>query len=131
MLFARLELDTGRNLCVANLHASAGRPRAASAEVEGAAEAALGWAGAGPLVFGGDLNVPPRSTPELFERLRDRFGLAAPTGPDAIDHVLARALDPVEGPVRLPPDRREVSAPDRGHIRLSDHAPVLAAFRMK
>jgi endonuclease/exonuclease/phosphatase family metal-dependent hydrolase len=131
MLFARLELDQGRRLCVANLHASAGLPRAASAEVERAAGAAVQWADADPLVFGGDLNLRPRSTPEVFERLRDRFGLAPPTGPDAIDHLLVRGLETVEQPARLPPERREVAGPDGLRIRLSDHAPVVAAFRMK
>jgi endonuclease/exonuclease/phosphatase family metal-dependent hydrolase len=131
MLFARLELDARRSLCVANLHASANRPRAASAEVERAAEAAARWAGAHPLVFGGDFNVRPLSAPELFERLRERFGLAAPTSADAIDHLLVRGLDPVERPAPLPPGRREVPAPDGARIRLSDHAPVLAAFGMK
>jgi endonuclease/exonuclease/phosphatase family metal-dependent hydrolase len=131
MLFSRLALGQGRHLCVANLHASAGRPRAAAAEVERAAEAAVQWAGADPLVFGGDLNLRPRADPEVFERLRDRFGLAPPTGADAIDHLLARGLETVEPPARLPPERREVPGLEGLRIRLSDHAPVIAAFGMK
>ena len=131
MQFARLELGEGPRLCAANLHASAGLPRAASAEVERAAELAVEWAGADPLVFGGDLNLRPKSEPEVFERLRERFGLVPPTGPNAIDHLLARGLEVHEPPARLAPEEREVPAPDGLRIRLSDHAPVLATFDMK
>jgi endonuclease/exonuclease/phosphatase family metal-dependent hydrolase len=131
MLYARLELDARRSVCVANLHSTAHRPRVSSAEVEHAAEAAAAWAGDDPVVLGGDFNLTPRQAPEVFERLRERFGLAGPTSADAIDHLLARGLDPVERPAPLPPGRREVSAPDGARIRLSDHAPVLAAFGMK
>ena len=131
MQFARLELGEGRRLCAANLHASAGRPRAASAEVKRAAGLAVEWAGGDPLVFGGDLNLRPRSEPEVFEHLRERFELAPPTGPNAIDHVLARGLEVVEPPRRLAPGEREVAGPGGLRIRLSDHAPVLATFGMK
>ena len=131
MLFARLDLGDGRRLCVANLHASAGLPRAASAEVRHAAEAATEWSGGDPLVFGGDLNLRPRSEPEVFADLHDRFGLAPPTGPDAIDHILARGLEVVDAPRRLPAAERELPGEGRLRIRLSDHAPVTAAFGMK
>jgi endonuclease/exonuclease/phosphatase family metal-dependent hydrolase len=131
MQFARLELGEGGRVCAANLHASAGLPRAASAEVERAAELAVEWAGADPLVFGGDLNVRPKSEPEVFEHLRTRFGLAPPTGPNAIDHILARGLELVEPPARLAPEQREVHTSDGLRMRLSDHAPVLATFGMK
>jgi endonuclease/exonuclease/phosphatase family metal-dependent hydrolase len=131
MLFARLELDGERPLCVANLHASAGLPRLAGPEVKRAAELAARWAGDDPLVFGGDLNLRPRSEPEVFAHLEERFGLAPPTGPDAIDHLLVRGLEVLEPPRRLPPEQREVRGPEGLRIRLSDHAPVLATFGMK
>ena len=131
MLFARLELGDGRRLCVANLHASAGRPRLASPEVKRAAELAVEWSRDDPLVFGGDLNLRPRSEPEVFAHLEERFGLAPRTGPDSIDHLLARGLDVIEPPTRLVPEQREVPGPDGLGIRLSDHAPVLATFGMK
>jgi endonuclease/exonuclease/phosphatase family metal-dependent hydrolase len=127
MLWARVELSEGR-VCVANLHASAGLPLRAAAEVEGAAECAVQWADGDPLVFGGDLNLRPRRNPKPFARLRERFDLREPTDPDAIDHLLARGLDVVERPRRLPPEAREVSEPDGLRLRLSDHAPVVAAF---
>jgi endonuclease/exonuclease/phosphatase family metal-dependent hydrolase len=127
MLWARLELPEGR-VCVANLHASAGRPQQAAAEVERAAERAVAWAGGDPLVFGGDLNLRPRRDPEAFAVLRERFDLREPTDPDAIDHLLVRGLRVVEPPRRLPPEAREVAEPDGLRLRLSDHAPVLAVL---
>ena len=55
-------------MCVANLHASAGLPERAAAEVVRAAEHAVAWSGEDPLVFGGDLNLRPGRDPEPFER---------------------------------------------------------------
>jgi endonuclease/exonuclease/phosphatase family metal-dependent hydrolase len=128
LLWARIELREGR-VCVANLHASAGLPLKAAAEVEHAAERSVTWAGAGPLVFGGDLNISPGAEPEPFVRLRERFGLAPPTAQDAIDHLLARGLEVIERPRRLPPEQRELTDVDELWLRLSDHAPVIAVFR--
>ena len=112
MLWARLELPAAR-VCVANLHATAGFPLQAAAEVEAAASRAVGWARGDPLVF---------------LRLRERFDLAEPTAPDAIDHLLGRGLDVVERPRRLPPELRELTDRDGLLLRLSDHAPVTATF---
>ena len=119
-------LDSG--VCVANLHASAGRPRNAAAEVLNAAELAVGWSGSLPLVFGGDLNLRPAQQPELFQRLRADFGLYDPTDPKAIDHLLVRGLEVVAPPRRLPAEERELPGAGGGPIRLSDHAPVVAEF---
>jgi endonuclease/exonuclease/phosphatase family metal-dependent hydrolase len=124
MQWARLE----GGVCVANLHASAGRARQAAAEVVRAAGVAVEWSGEDPLVFGGDLNLRPARDPEPFEALRERFGLAAPTSPRAIDHLLARGLAVVERPRQLAPREREVTDASGRAIRLSDHAPVAAAF---
>lgn len=123
---ARLEGEDAA-LTVVNLHASADRPHAASREVRRAAE----WAGDGPLLFGGDLNLRPAMQPEIFDELRERFGLAPVTGPDAIDHLLVRGLDVVEQPHRLPAEGRELDSAEGTRLRLSDHAPVLAAFAMQ
>ena len=111
-------LDSG--VCVANLHASAGRPRDAAAEVVRAAELALEWSESLPLVFGGDLNLRPARNPEPFERLREDFGLRDPTDPKAIDHLLVHGLEVATAPHRIPHEE--------GAIQLSDHAPVLAEF---
>jgi len=114
-------------LCVANLHASANDPALATADVLRAAETARSWAGEAPLIFGGDLNLRPQRSPAAFAELRERFGLAAPTGPGAIDHLLVRGLETVEPPRRWPAQKREL--PEDGlALRLSDHAPVEARF---
>lgn len=115
------------DLCVANLHASAHDPELATEDVLRAAEAASAWAGEAPLVFGGDLNLRPQQSPAVFEELRERFGLAAPTAPRAIDHLLARGLETIQPPQPWPPERRELRE-DGLALRLSDHAPVEAVF---
>jgi endonuclease/exonuclease/phosphatase family metal-dependent hydrolase len=122
MVFARL----ASGLAVANLHASNAAPERAGPEVTRAAESALEWAGATPLILGGDFNLRPDRSPAVFDQL-GRLGFSAPSEPDAIDHLLARGLDVVEPPARWPPERREVDAGGLA-IRLSDHAPVSAAF---
>jgi endonuclease/exonuclease/phosphatase family metal-dependent hydrolase len=124
MQWVRLE----GGLCVANLHASAGRAHRASAEVVRGATAAVGWSGADPLIFGGDLNLRPARDPEPFAVLRERFELGEPTAPRAIDHLLARGLEVVERPRRLAFEQRELTDPSGLRIRLSDHAPVVATF---
>jgi endonuclease/exonuclease/phosphatase family metal-dependent hydrolase len=123
MQWARL--DSG--VCVANLHASAGRPRQAAAEVVRAARAALGWSGTDPLLFGGDLNLRPAHDPGPFAELR-ALGFSEPTAPDAIDHLLARGLEVARRPRRLGVEERELQGDDGLAIRLSDHAPVLGEF---
>jgi endonuclease/exonuclease/phosphatase (EEP) superfamily protein YafD len=123
MAFARLR----SGLCVANLHAST-TPPLADADVRHAVEAAIAWADDSPLILGGDLNLRPSQT-LLFEELEERFGLRAPTGPDSIDHLLARRLEIVDPPTTWPPEAREL--PCEGlRLRLSDHAPVEARFRI-
>ncbi len=92
---------TASGICVANLHATNDWPRLAAEDVVKAARAAIEWAGGSPLVFGGDLNLRPGKQPRIFERLREEFGLAPPTAPDAIDHILCRGLEVVEPPAAL------------------------------
>ena len=131
MLLARVETGGGGRIAAANLHATASSgDRAAAPEVVRAAELAIEWAGDDPLVFGGDLNLRPERASGAFASLA-ALGLAAPTAPDAIDHLMAAGRDPVEAPRRLEPERREVARRDGRRIRLSDHAPVVAAFGMR
>ena len=118
---------TASGVCVANLHATNDRPKLAAEDVVKGARAALEWAGGSPLIFGGDLNLRPGEQPRIFERLREEFGLAPPTAPDAIDHVLCRGLEVLEPPERWPAERRELTVDGRA-LRLSDHAPVQACF---
>jgi endonuclease/exonuclease/phosphatase family metal-dependent hydrolase len=123
----------GSGLCVANLHASQSA-ETARAEVAVAAGTAVRWAAGRPLVFGGDLNLRPSTSVAAFESLRREHGFSEPTARDAIDHLLARGLDVIEPPTRWPDERREVPDPTTPAgmtalpIRLSDHAPVEAAF---
>jgi hypothetical protein len=137
MAFTRL----AAGLCIANLHATNDRPDLAGPEVVRAADVATGWAGDAPLLFGGDLNLRPALQPDVFEQLRERHGLAPPTAPKAIDHLLARGLNILDEPAHLP--HPEVQRPPgfRGplglwrreagrRIRLSDHAPVGAEYEL-
>jgi endonuclease/exonuclease/phosphatase family metal-dependent hydrolase len=127
MIWARLEHPEHGQICAANLHATAHVPKAAERDVRDAALTALDWSRELPLVFGGDLNLRPAET-ELFDWLASEHGFSPPTAPDAIDHILARGLEVAEPPRRLPPESRELRQPCGRAIRLSDHAPVAAAF---
>jgi endonuclease/exonuclease/phosphatase family metal-dependent hydrolase len=118
---------TASGVCVANLHATSDAPGLAAEDVLRAARAATEFAGGAPLLFGGDLNLRPAENPAVFERLREDFGLAAPTAPRAIDHLLSRGLEVLEAPTPWPPERRELPLEGRA-LRLSDHAPVEAKF---
>lgn len=120
---------TASGVCVANLHATNDWPKLAAEDVIKAAHAAREWAAGSPLVFGGDLNLRPGKQPRVFERLRDEFGLAPTTAPDAIDHILCRGLEVLEPPAQWPPEQRELPLDGRA-LRLSDHAPVQARFRV-
>jgi hypothetical protein len=130
MVWLRAQLPDGAMVCFANLHASAGLPEKASLELPAAAAAAVEWSGGGPLVFGGDMNLRPRQHPRVFEELRERFGLGEPTGPMAIDHLLARGLEVVEPARQLAPEERELPERDGRRLRLSDHAPVVAQWEV-
>jgi endonuclease/exonuclease/phosphatase family metal-dependent hydrolase len=125
-VMALTRLESG--LCVANLHASTTEHDPA-ADVRRAADAAVSFAGPRPLVFGGDLNLRPDTT-GLYEELARRHGLAAPTAPDVIDHLLVRGLGVLEAPRREPPADREVDAGGLA-IRLSDHAILDATFELE
>mgnify|MGYP001604162248 CR=1 FL=1 len=118
---------TASGVCVANLHATNDMAAMATEDVLRAARAATEFAGSAPLLFGGDLNLRPAEQPAAFERLREDFGLAAPTGPEAIDHLLTRGLEVLEPPAAWPAERRELALDGRA-LRLSDHAPVQARF---
>lgn len=116
---------TAAGVCVANLHPSTADPLA-SEELLLAADRAVEWAGASPLILGGDFNVRPRQS-TVFDELTERHGFSAPADPDAIDHLLAHGLRVIEPARAWAPEEREVSAEGLA-IRLSDHAPVEAAF---
>jgi endonuclease/exonuclease/phosphatase family metal-dependent hydrolase len=124
MAFTRL----ASGICVANLHAST-NPELAVPELRHAAATATGWAAGSPLVLGGDFNVRPQRTPGIFEELRER-GFSGPTAPDSIDHLLAHGLETSAAPRTWLPEEREVALGGL-RLRLSDHAPVEAAFHVR
>jgi endonuclease/exonuclease/phosphatase family metal-dependent hydrolase len=130
MIWARITSPQGE-LCVANLHATAGDDVRAAADVALAAEQATSWSRGLPLVLGGDLNLRPARTPEVFAALESVHELAGPTAPRRIDHLLARGLER-DGPTKACSTAwREVHDRDTGKLlRLSDHDAVAAAFTL-
>ena len=131
MAFTRLR----RGVCVANLHASAPQPMA-EMELPRAAAAAVDWAGADPLVLGGDFNIRPERSAFVFDQLERDYGLQPRIAGNVIDQLLARGLDAVDPPGRWEAVRREVPDPTAPEgtaplpIRLSDHSPVQATFAL-
>jgi endonuclease/exonuclease/phosphatase family metal-dependent hydrolase len=125
MLWARLEAPGRGAVAVGNVHLSTHAPTAVG-EARVAAARALDWADGLPLVLGGDFNFRQARIPGAYEALAHDFGLAPPTAPDAIDHLLVRGLELEASPRALPPERRDIAGPDGLRIRLSDHAPVVA-----
>jgi endonuclease/exonuclease/phosphatase (EEP) superfamily protein YafD len=124
-VMALTRLDSG--LSVANLHVSTHPPSAERDLLEGAA-AAVELTGDRPLIFGGDFNVRPKAS-GVFAELERRFGLAPPTAPDRLSHLLVRNLDLVEHPAAWAPEARDLVDPETGLlIRLSDHNPVIGRF---
>jgi endonuclease/exonuclease/phosphatase family metal-dependent hydrolase len=130
MAFTRLRAaeSPDRELCVANLHTSAGPALRALAEQEVmlGAERAEEWAGDAPLIFGGDLNLRPAET-DVYDRLAETHGLREPTAPDSLDHLLVSGLTPTAAPRAWAPEEREIREGALA-IRLADHAPVEAVF---
>ena len=132
LLMARLALPSDRRLVVACIHLSVPRTDQGRDEALRAAELATDWAAGDPLVLGGDFNLRPRDHRAAFDDLSRRFRLEPPTGPQAIDHLLAAGpLDVATPPALLPAASREVAGPGGLAIRLSDHAPVLGSFRVR
>jgi endonuclease/exonuclease/phosphatase family metal-dependent hydrolase len=130
LAFTRLRLHAQPQieLCVANLHSSAGPPLRKLSEEEAllAAERCVEWAEGAPLILGGDLNLRPAET-DVYGELAARFGLRGTTAPDSLDHLLSRGLEPLRPPRAWAPEEREVSRGAHA-IRLADHAPVEATF---
>jgi endonuclease/exonuclease/phosphatase family metal-dependent hydrolase len=131
ILCALLHGPDGRDLLVANLHASAALPAAAAREVLAAAETALDLADGTPVIFGGDLNLRPAQTPQPFEELERRFGIDGPLDPRSLDHLLVRGLDVIEPEHALPAPAREVPGPAGRVVQLSDHPVLAGTFGMK
>jgi endonuclease/exonuclease/phosphatase family metal-dependent hydrolase len=127
-VMALTRLDSG--LWVGNVHVSTHPPSAERDLLKGAASA-VELAGEGPLLFGGDFNVRPKAS-KVFAQLEERFGLAPPTAPDRLSHLLVRNLDLIEHPAAWTPEARDRVDPETGlAIRLSDHNPVIGRFETR
>lgn len=116
----RLDLDGGRTLVVANLHATSypADPRLPDAELLRAAV----WVDAlarpeEPVVLGGDFNVSLRTSRTLPDLASAEWGFSGASD-RGIDHVLVRGIG-ASRPTRWPPERRS-----RGDALLSDHTVV-------
>lgn len=131
LLLARVLLPDGSALAVACMHLSVNSTGQGADEVKRAAALAARFAGATPLLLGGDLNLRPRQHPGTFAALRDSFGLQAPTAPEAIDHLLTRGVRTLSRPRMLEPSARELESEPGRRLRLSDHAPVAGRFEMR
>lgn len=119
----------GASVAIGNVHLSVHDRTAAALEAELAAADLARWSGEGPMVLGGDFNLRPKSSPELFDLLERRFGLAGACVPGGIDHLLASGVQPSPTASPRPDDWREPLDIGTGlRLRLSDHAPVVAEF---
>jgi endonuclease/exonuclease/phosphatase family metal-dependent hydrolase len=114
----RLTLPDGRNVLLANLHATASRDRRISdAELFRAATFADALAEPDDVcVVAGDFNVTAETSRTLEDLIGSEWGFSAP-GP-AVDHILVRGAEPAAART-WPPERRR-----RDGRLLSDHAPV-------
>jgi endonuclease/exonuclease/phosphatase family metal-dependent hydrolase len=114
---------------VSGIHASTAVPLAEE-ELPLAAAQATEWAGAKPLVFGGDMNIRPYQS-SVYDDLAERYGLEGITATDSIDHLLVRGAEVTSPPRAWPPEARELRDEETGlALRLSDHAPVEIEVRL-
>jgi endonuclease/exonuclease/phosphatase family metal-dependent hydrolase len=122
-----------REVCVGNLHLTAGARRQTAREARRAAKIAIEWAHGVPVVLGGDFNVRPVSS-DLYDDLCEGANLCGTTSRDGLDHILAAGLETIDPPSRWEPERRELdvlAGLERRRLRLSDHAPVEARFHVR
>ena len=131
MLLARVRLAEGARLAVASMHLTVPETGRSAGELLRAAERAVAFAGGLPLLLGGDLNLRAAEVPGAFEQVRQRYDLAGPTAPRAIDHLLVRGLAVRSKPTALKAAARELREPCGLALRLSDHAPVTALLGMR
>ena len=126
-------VEGDREVCVGNLHLTAGAPEQAAREARRAADIAGDWAHGVPLLLAGDFNLRPQ-TAAVFDDLCERGALCGTTSPGGLDHILARGLETLKPPAPWAPEQRELdvlAGLERRRLRLSDHAPVEACFRVR
>jgi endonuclease/exonuclease/phosphatase family metal-dependent hydrolase len=126
-------VNADREVCVGNLHLTAGARGQTAREARRAAEIALEWAHGAPVVLGGDFNVRPVSS-DLYDDLCEGAKLCGTTSRDGIDHILTAGLETIDPPSRWEPERHELdvlTGLEHRRLRLSDHAPVEARFHVR
>jgi len=124
--------EHGASVAIGNVHLSVHDRVAAALEAELAAAHLDRWSGGAPMLLGGDFNLRPESSPEIFDLLERRFGLTGAEVPGAIDHLLVSGADRSPTASLLPDDWREpVDAGTGLRLRLSDHEPVVAEFVLR
>jgi len=122
-----------KEVCVGNLHLTAGARGQTRREASRAAEITFEWANGAPVVLGGDFNVRPVAS-DLYDDLCEGAKLCGITSRDGIDHILAAGLETIDQPARWEPERRELdvlAGLEHRRLRLSDHAPVEARFNVR
>jgi endonuclease/exonuclease/phosphatase family metal-dependent hydrolase len=114
----RVQLADGRAATVANLHCtSSPDDRLPDLELRRAAQLIVPAAPPGDIaILAGDFNVLPERSRTLAELAGPAWGFSRPGA--GIDHILVRGAA-AGVPIRWPERLRQ-----RGHVLLSDHAPV-------
>jgi hypothetical protein len=79
----------------------------------------------GSVLFSRDL-----SAPDTIAELRQRFGLVPEPAPAPIEYVFAGGLEVGAPTCALPVQARELPGDEGRVLRLSDHPPVIASFRL-
>jgi hypothetical protein len=134
LVVARIALPGGGCVAVGCTHChNARHPGVVGREILRAAAAVSEVAGAGPAVLAGDLNARP-SHPAIAELGGIGWEGAAPVSGMGIDRILHRGLRVEEPARRMDPDERDAGVWWRGverRVRLSDHDPVIATFRVR
>ena len=122
----------GAEVCVANLHASAGAALRAARRARGAARRSHGARLGGRNAAGPRRRPQPPPGREPPSSSASRASSASPRRPRRTRSTTCSSPGsrPPSRPTAWPPERREVATAD-GAIRLSDHAPVTAAFRLR
>ncbi len=133
LVVARVVLPGGGRVAVGCTHChNARHPGVVGREILRAAASVGDVAGGGPAVLAGDLNAPP-SHPAIAELGGIGWEGAAPVAGMGIDRILHRGLRVGEPVRRLDPAERDAGVWWRGRarrVRLSDHDPVMATFRL-
>ena len=132
-VLARARTAGGAEVALACVHChNARRPELIAMELARATAALEAVAGGSPMILAGDLNAPPPHPAVAALARAGWSGAPAPPGV-GIDRVLSRGLEVVEPERALPASEREAGVRWRGlsrRVRLSDHDPVVAAFRV-